>query len=265
MSIDYSTVTELAGDQVTQEQVERLCHRYYWAGTYCNGKDVLEAACGTGQGLGYLDKMAKSIKAGDYDDNILQIARSHYGDRIPLRQFDAQDMPYGDTSLDVVILFEAIYYLPSAETFLSECRRVLRPGGQVLTASANPDLPDFNPSPYSHRQYGVVELADLFIKGGFAAECFGHMLVEELSLRQRLLRPVKKAAVDWGLMPRTMAGKRLLKRLVFGAMATMPAEIEANIVPYLDPEPLPIDQPDRQHKVIYCAARLRDQMGESAK
>ncbi len=31
MSIDYSTVTELAGDEISQEQLERLCHRYYWA------------------------------------------------------------------------------------------------------------------------------------------------------------------------------------------------------------------------------------------
>ena len=51
MAIDYSTVTELAGDEITAEQLERLCHRYYWAGTFCAGKDVIEAACGTGPGL----------------------------------------------------------------------------------------------------------------------------------------------------------------------------------------------------------------------
>ena len=43
MVVDYSTVTELAGDEITQEQLERLCHRYYWAGSYCAGKEVLEA------------------------------------------------------------------------------------------------------------------------------------------------------------------------------------------------------------------------------
>ena len=29
---DYISVTEIAGDEVTQEQVDRLCNRYYWAG-----------------------------------------------------------------------------------------------------------------------------------------------------------------------------------------------------------------------------------------
>ena len=49
-SPDYSTVTEVGGDDVSRAQVERLCHRYYWAGAYCLGKDVLEVACGTGAG-----------------------------------------------------------------------------------------------------------------------------------------------------------------------------------------------------------------------
>ncbi len=75
MELDFLSVTELAGDEVTQEQVDRLCNRYYWAGTYCEGKDVLEAACGTGQGLGYLAKRAKSLSAGDYTADILKIAK----------------------------------------------------------------------------------------------------------------------------------------------------------------------------------------------
>ena len=48
MANDYLDVTELAGDDVTREQIERICHRYYWAGGYCRGKDVVEAACGAG-------------------------------------------------------------------------------------------------------------------------------------------------------------------------------------------------------------------------
>lgn len=112
---DYVSVTEIAGDEVTQEQIDRLCNRYYWAGHYCAGKDVVEAACGSGQGLGYLSGIAGSFEAGDYSDEILFIARRHYGERIAIQQFDAQDMPFEDKSKDVIILFEAIYYIPDAE------------------------------------------------------------------------------------------------------------------------------------------------------
>ncbi len=76
--------------------MDRLCNRYYWAGKYYAGKDVLEVACGTGQGLGYLSKLAKSFTAGDYSEEILKIAQAYYGDRISLRQFDAQNMPYAE-------------------------------------------------------------------------------------------------------------------------------------------------------------------------
>lgn len=84
MNNDYFSVTEVAGDEVTQEQIDRLCNRYYWAKNYCTGKDVVEAVCGTGQGLGYLAEIARSLEAGDYSNAILAIARRHYERRINL-------------------------------------------------------------------------------------------------------------------------------------------------------------------------------------
>lgn len=258
LKCDFLEVTELAGDDVSQEQVDRICHRYYWAGSYCAGKDVLEAACGTGQGLGYLAGCARSVKAGDYSEKIAQIAQSTYADRLDICCFDAQEMPFEDSSLDVVILFEAIYYLPSAEKFVEECRRVLRPGGQVLVATANKDLYDFNPSPHSYNYYGTIELAELFGSRGFSVECFAAWPLEKVSVRQRILRPVKKLAVTLNLVPKSMAGKKLLKRLVFGGLVPMPSEVCEGMSCYEPPVSVPSDMPDRTHKVLYCAATLRD-------
>jgi SAM-dependent methyltransferase len=253
---NYCDVTELAGDRVTQAQVERLCHRYYWAGNYCTDKDILEVACGTGAGLGYLAKQARSISAGDYTSEILSIAQAHYGNRIELRQFDAQNIPYADRSMNVIILFEAIYYIPSVQTFIHECRRILKPGGKVLIATANKDLYDFNPSPYSYKYYGVVELNELFTSQGFTVECFGSTPIEKLAWRQRILRPIKKLAVSLGLIPKTMSGKKFFKKLVFGKLVEMPAEITEGMIPYREPIKLPVTEPDRKHQVIYCAATL---------
>lgn len=257
MNADFVSVTELSNDSVTREQVERMCHRYYWAANYCQGRDTAEAGCGTGQGAGYLAGLAKSYQGGDYSGEILAIARAHYGERIRFLQFDAQDMPFPDRSLDVVVLFEALYYVPSAERFAAECRRVLRPGGTVLVATANKDLSDFNPSPYSTVYHGVRELEGLFDGHGFDTEFFGFMPVDGMSLRQRLLRPIKKIVVSSGLMPKTMAGKKLLKRLVFGSLVPLTPEITAGMAPYRAPDPLVKGQADVRHKVIYCAATMR--------
>jgi len=253
---DFSTVTELGGDDVTREQVERLCHRYYWAGAYCEDKDVLEVACGTGPGLGYLASKARSLQAGDITAAMVASCINHYGDRVPVSVMDAARLPQADRSLDVVILFEAIYYLPDASAFLAECRRVLRPGGTLLIATANKDLSDFNPSPYARTYFGAVELARLLRRHGLQPSLFAYGAIARRPLPQRLLGPVKQVAVALGLLPKTMAGKRLLKRLVFGELVRMPAEIVAGMHPYVAPQPVPEDRPDRQHQVIYCSGRL---------
>ena len=75
---DYTDVTELSGDDVTQEQIDRICQRYYWAGHYCKGKGVVEADCGTGQGLGYLNTIANTLVAGNFSKEMIEIDRSHY-------------------------------------------------------------------------------------------------------------------------------------------------------------------------------------------
>jgi SAM-dependent methyltransferase len=258
MNHDFTSVTELAGEEVTREQIERLAHRYHWAGELCGGKDVLEVGCGAGQGLGYLASLSKSLRAGDVTPYLVARAKAHYGSRIEILEMDAQALPFPDQSLDVVILFEAIYYLSSAERFVHECRRVLRPGGRVLVVTANKDLYDFNPSPFSLRYYGVPELRDLFSRRGFSCDFFGVTPVDSVSMRQRMLRPVKMLAAKFNLIPRTMAGKKYLKRLVFGKLVTMPAEVDRSIAPYTPPAPLPAGEPNHRYKVIYLAATLRE-------
>lgn len=258
LDADYEAVTELAGEEVSSEQVFRVCNRYYWAGEYCAGKDVLEVACGTGPGLGYLGKLARSVTASDISQPIVDRAKAHYGDRFRILQLDAMDTGLPAASFDVILIFEALYYIPDADRFVAECRRLLRPGGMVLVANANKDLFDFNPSPYSHVYHGVVELGELFGRNGFETTFFGGTPIKTVSLKQRILRPVKVAVVKFNLMPKTMGGKRLLKRLVFGAPMSMPAEITSDIAPREKPVPLAAGRPDAGHKVIYCQAVLKN-------
>lgn len=252
----FLEVTELSGEEISREQLERLCHRYYWAAEFCSGRDVLEVACGSGPGLNYLAGIARTLKAGDYSPEVLQRAQAHVAPSVELKSFDAQDMPYPDSSFDVVLMFEALYYVPSFQRFFSECRRVLRPGGKLLITTANKDLYDFNPSPYSHVYLGVTELARELGATGFTTSLYGYLPIEKTSWRQRILRPIKKAAVSFGLMPKTMAGKRLLKRLVFGAPVLMPESITPGMIEYKAPDAISAEHPDRTHKVIYCAAGL---------
>lgn len=253
---DFVSVTELSGDLVTKEQVQRMVHRYQWAGKFCTDKDVLEVACGTGQGLGYLLKLSKSLEAGDYSKELLSIPIKHYGERVSLCQFDAQDMPYESSSKDVIILFEAIYYIPDLDKFISECKRILKPNGIVLIATANKNLDDFNPSPHSYNYYNKDEMDKIFTKFGFQSNFYGYVEVDKISLTHKTLRFMKKTAVFFGLMPRTMAGKKMLKRIVFGKLTPMPFEITGEECEYSPPVKLE-DKGDDAYKVIYCSASLK--------
>lgn len=254
MTDKYFEITEIAGDEVSAEQVQRMTHRYLWAAAVCRGKDTVEAACGTGPGITYLASVAKSLEAGDFSEYMVQTCRNRLGDQVRLLRFDAQTMPYADSSKDVVILFEAIYYIPSATQFFRECQRVLRPGGRVLIATANKDLYDFNPSPNCTKYLGAIELANECRAAGLEPKLFGYVRTDALSGRQRILRPVKRLAVAMGWMPTTNGGKKWLKRLVFGKLIPLPADINPLSMPYSAPDRIADTEPDRTHKVLYCEA-----------
>jgi SAM-dependent methyltransferase len=256
--VDFVDVTEMPDEPISDEQLVRLIGRYKWATEYCAGSDVVEVGCGAGPGLGMLAAASRSLVAGDVSPAILNQARAHYGDRVPLGLFSGESLPYPDLSKDVIILFEAIYYLKDAQRFVTECRRVLRPGGYILLSTANKDLWDFHPSPHTYTYYGVTELGALLGSNKFDSEFFGFQSTAGSPLRQRILRPVKRLAVATGLMPSTMRGKRLLRRLVFGPSVPMPRELSENDAPYLSPESISAESPDVSHKIIYCAARKRN-------
>jgi SAM-dependent methyltransferase len=252
--IQFAQISELAGEPISREQLERLHHRYVWAAGYCRDADVLEVACGSGPGLGYLAGAAKSLVAGDLSADILDLARRHYGDRIDVRRLDAENLPFAEASFDVLILCEALYLLPRPERFLLEAQRVLRSGGWLLLVSANKDLPGFQPCLYSHVYFGVVELDRSLRELSFVPEFFGGTPLPATPWRQRALRPLQRLAATLGLMPQTMRNKRFLRRVVFGPLLQMPAEIAGGEVPYRPPTRIRSDRADRQHKVIFCAA-----------
>jgi len=203
-------------------------------------------------------KIAKSVEGGDYSEEILGLAKAHYGERVNLRVFDAHNMPFKDNSKDVVILFEAIYYLKDVPKFIKECKRILRTNGMVLIATANKDLYDFNPSPKSYKYYGVVELNKLFLKHGFNAAFYGGTPISEISILQKVLRPIKKAAVMLNLIPKTMKAKKYLKRLVFGKLMVMPPEVDSHAESLRGLTILNHGVPEKTHKVIYCVATKID-------
>lgn len=250
-------ITDVAGEPAEATQLRRLIARYHWAASYCNGKDVLEVACGTGQGLGLLRSRAARVYGCDLSPENLAVARKGNGSVQPLVRADAQVLPFASASLDVVIILEAIYFLPSAQKFLKEVKRVLRPGGWCIISSINKDCVEFNPHHSLYRAlYGTRELASLLDANGFTPEAFGIIPMNNPSLRSRAFAPVRKLAVSLNVIPEAKKTRLMLKRIVFGPLQRMPHDISSAPPPDVKPARLKLDVPDPVHQVILCAGQL---------
>jgi len=254
---DYSEVTEVPGNRLSVEALDMMRLRYTFAGEICAGKNILEVACGAGQGLGLLAGKARSVVAGDYTERLLHLAREHYGSGMNLVRLDAHRLPFRAGSFDVVLLYEAIYYLASAEEFIGECRRVLRSGGTVLICTVNREWPDFNPSPLSTRYFSAGELVRLLRAGGFQVETRGAFQVSRISPKDAIVSLAKRAARSMRLIPKTMKGKEFLKRIFLGRLVPMPVEIPGFPAYSAAPEPIPSSGRISGYKVIFAIGQAR--------
>ena len=252
--IDYSDVTEIAGNRVTPEALSMLYTRYAFGATFCAGRDVLEVACGEAAGLGYIARRARRTVGGDYTPGLLAAANRHYRGRIPFVRLDAHALPFRSGSFGVVLLYEALYYLADASRFVEEARRVLDASGCLVVSTVNPGWADFNPSPFSTRYLSGEELLALLRDRGFRARLYGAFPVSHHSTRLKAVSAIRRAAVKLHLIPRTMKGKALLKRLFLGPLALFPAEVGDDAVPYCTPALLRPTAPMGEFKVLFAVA-----------
>lgn len=234
-----------------------LYTRYHKAAELGEGKEVLEVACGPGVGLGYLARKAKRVVGGDYDERLLRVARQHYGNRFELTQMDAQSLPFKNESFDVVLLLEAIYYLPQPARFVDEARRVLRKGGGLFICSANRERDGFNRSPHSHTYFSASEVQALLHRKGFDTELFAGFPVRAKTFLSRILSVARRLAVALHLIPKTMKGKELVKRLLYGKLLPLPAELADGMAELYPLVPIKADGPVSQYKVIYAIGTKR--------
>ncbi|HOY68194.1 MAG TPA: class I SAM-dependent methyltransferase [Candidatus Ozemobacteraceae bacterium] len=253
---DFTSVTEVSGYQVTQDQIDRALTRYSFARGLAAEKDVLEVACGSGQGLGMLAKVAKRVVGIDIDPKLVEIAQQTYANhpKIQILQGDASNIPFPDQSFDLILLFEAIYYLPDIESFIKETRRLLRPGGSLVICSANKDWEEFNPSPFSHRYFSLPEYPALCRDGFVNFTGFGSSPAKEGSIIGSFVGLLKKFAVKFNLMPKTMKGKEIFKRFFMGTLRPFPRELNDTDGKLFDLSPLPLIKACLSYKVIFFQA-----------
>jgi len=136
----------------------------------CAGQDVLEAGCGEGYGADLIASVAQRVIAVDYDAAAVAHVRARYP-RVQVLVANLASLPLPDASVDVVVNFQVIEHLWDQPQFVTECLRVLRPGGLLLMSTPNritfsPGL-DTPVNPFHTRELNAAELAELLTDAGF--------------------------------------------------------------------------------------------------
>jgi SAM-dependent methyltransferase len=97
-------------------------------------RSVLEVGCGTGAFAERLvaDLPEATVIATDTSPRFVELTAAR---GVDARQADVQDLPFADSSFDLVAALWMLYHVPDLDRGLAEVRRVLRPGGRFVAVT----------------------------------------------------------------------------------------------------------------------------------
>lgn len=148
---------------------------YRWSASLGSpGTHMVDAGAGEGYGANMLRTSGAHVTALEYDAAAAgHIART-YPDVVSIRaNLDA--LPLRSASVDVIASLQVIEHLWSLRAFLSDCHRVVRPGGVLILST--PNRPIFSPglargerptNPFHVEEFDAEQLHERVTTAGFA-------------------------------------------------------------------------------------------------
>ncbi|MCA1813263.1 MAG: class I SAM-dependent methyltransferase [Halobacteriales archaeon] len=117
-------------------------HLVHVAGV-CPGQHALDVGCGTGVVAITARRAGATVTGLDLTPELLARAKENAGtaqlEDITWREGDAEDLPFGDASFDVVLSQWGHMFAPRPEIATQELLRVLRPGGTLAFTTWPPE------------------------------------------------------------------------------------------------------------------------------
>lgn len=156
--------------------------RYNFAAKYVDGKFVVDAACGTGQGSFLFAKSnAKFVNAYDLEELSINEAKSKLiSENLSFNVADCLKLPLDDGCADIYISLETIEHINEDKVFLDEVKRVLKRGGIFICSTPNRTIT--NPgttieqkprNPFHVREYNKEDFNALLQSKFESVELFG--------------------------------------------------------------------------------------------
>jgi SAM-dependent methyltransferase len=188
---------------------------------------ILDVGCGTGANLELLSEYGEA-EGVDVSAEALAFCRER--GLKDVRQGAAEQLPYEDSTFDLVTALDVVEHLDDDTAGLSEMRRVLKPGGRALLfVPAFMFLWGVQDDVSNHRRrYTLAQLRSTVRAAGFEVErstyanitFFGPILLGRLLMRVTGLKPASENNINVsalnGVLGRVLgAESALLRRLNF--------------------------------------------------
>ena len=168
--------------------------RYEFAARWVkDGMTILDFACGTGYGAGYLSvaERTKVIGLDNAVDAVTQARRRYRAQGAEFAAGDAKAFPFGAATFDLIVCMETIEHVADVDALLSEVKRVLRPDGTVLFSTPNKLLHSPNSekplNPYHVVEYTIEQFREVLAP---------HVVIDEM-YGQQPQDPARSAALRW--------------------------------------------------------------------
>ena len=123
-----------------EDEADRFCIQLYHEvanSIPLAGLHVLEVGCGRGGGASYMARYLKpaSLVGVDFSEAVVAFCRQHHAfATLSFVKGDAENLPFESNRFDAVVNVESSHCYASMPRFLSEVKRVLKPGGFFLFA-----------------------------------------------------------------------------------------------------------------------------------
>jgi SAM-dependent methyltransferase len=186
---------------------------------------VLDAGCGTGANLAWLERYAGPgrVLGIDLVSTALGFCRErrHCG----VAQASVTDLPFADHAFDLLTSFDVLGQVPGAqadEQAMREIHRVLRPGGIAFVRVAAYEWmrSDHDAALATHRRYSLAELTAKIERAGLRVvrgTYANSVLLPVAAVRRLVLKPMRLAARGSDVRP-LPPRLRWLNRALTGAL-----------------------------------------------
>ncbi|MDL1943622.1 class I SAM-dependent methyltransferase [Chloroflexi bacterium CFX2] len=137
--LDYDVIAPKYDARYAQNPLAGVASELHRLVAQSQARDVLEVGCGTGHWVNELHALVPRVIGLDYSFGMLTQAQAQ-NDALLLTNGDANYLPFPSKSFDLVLSLNALQHYTDQRAFITEARRLLRPGGALAIVNLDPHI-----------------------------------------------------------------------------------------------------------------------------